>query len=159
VEGAHRGRGLGHKFLKHIERTRLFVHLLDGTKLLEDLTEDENGAEKAIEQLIERYQQIREELRLFNEDLMHKPEIVVLNKGDLFESDPAFTERARKALRMRINSIRGTHPVADEPLLISSATGAGIPELLNVVTGELRHQTQALREKESFLPDSDVMRT
>src|SRR6185295_19212155 len=85
IPGAHRGLGLGHKFLKHIERTGLFVHLLDGTQLLEDVTRPEYDEEgnvlqkkdvhkKPVENLLDRYRAIREELGLFNEKLLHKPE-------------------------------------------------------------------------------------
>ncbi|MGZ3687564.1 MAG: GTPase ObgE, partial [Bdellovibrionota bacterium] len=139
IEGAHRGAGLGHKFLKHIERTALFVHLLDGTKLLEDATAaGDDSFDRAIEALVERYQVIRNELGLFNEGLLHKPEIVVLNKLDVLESDPALVERARTALRQRLNSIRGVAPVGKEPYVVSAVSGTGINELVYAVWDQVK---------------------
>jgi GTP-binding protein len=160
IEGAHRGAGLGHKFLKHIERTAFFVHLLDGTQFLEDATAlGEDSFDKAVERLIERYSVIRKELGLFNESLLHKPEIVVLNKLDVLESDPDLVSRARTALRQRIASIRGTHPAPKEPYVISAVTGTGIQELLY----ELHKQIQELRPRggdgKITLPDDEGMRT
>ncbi len=142
IEGAHRGLGLGHKFLKHIERTRVFVHLLDGTKLLEDATRPdvEESFQHAIDELINRYTAIRKELGLFNEALLHKPEIVALNKLDLIEADPELVARARKALRERIASIRGTHPGPEEPFVISGVSGAGIEALLFAVQSVIEEQ-------------------
>lgn len=161
VEGAHRGFGLGHKFLKHIERTGLFVHLLDGTQLLEDATRpDPESFHQAIDRLIERYQIIRKELGLFNEALLHKPEIVVLNKFDLFESDPKLMEQARKALRDRIASVRGTHPLPNEPWIISAVSGKGIEEFVFGVYHELQNQRANLNpeKKSSPLPDDEGFR-
>jgi GTPase len=141
IEGAHRGLGLGHKFLRHIERTRVFVHLLDGTKLLESATRpDTEDFNVAIEEFIRAYMTIRKELGLFNEALLHKPEIIALNKIDVFGADSELIHKTRKALRDRINSIRGTHPIWDEPYLISAVTGAGIPELLTAVYNEITRQ-------------------
>jgi GTP-binding protein len=146
IEGAHAGRGLGHKFLKHIERTRVFVHLLDGTKFLEDATaEGEDSFDRAIEELVRRYAVIRNELGLFNEDLLHKPEIVVLNKLDVLESNADLVERARAALRARIAGIRGAHPEPLEPYVISAATGAGVETLLYAIHAPIR----AARNSES----------
>lgn len=67
VEGAHEGIGLGHQFLRHVERTRLLIHLLDGY-----------SADPLAE-----FEQINRELRLFNPKLAEKPQILVLNKRDL----------------------------------------------------------------------------
>jgi GTP-binding protein len=172
VEGAHRGIGLGHKFLKHIERTQLFVHLLDGTQLLEDATRPESsetGNEnelpsslaQAIDHLISRYEVIRNELGLFNEKLLHKPELVVLNKLDLFESDPKLIEQARKALHQRIATIRGTHPLPEEPLIVSAVSGTGLEELKFTIHRELKaHSSTSARAKKGIpLPDDEDIRT
>jgi GTP-binding protein len=170
VEGAHRGLGLGHKFLRHIERTRLFVHLMDGTRFLEEATRPESfdpeakvasSFDEAIDNLIKSYQAIRTELGLFSENLLHKPEIIAINKLDLLESDRELVERAQKALRERIASIRGTHPAPGEPFAISAVTGAGLPTLVNAVRAELRDQRN--RERDGGrnlvrLPDDENLR-
>ncbi len=70
IEGAHRGRGLGIRFLKHIERTRVLVYVLDTTELQKEMA----GA--TIEQL-------KRELAAYNPDLVERPSLVVLNKIDL----------------------------------------------------------------------------
>lgn len=67
IEGAHAGAGLGHQFLRHVERTRLLLHLLDG----------------AADDPLRHFEQINQELRLFNPALASRPQIVVLNKLDL----------------------------------------------------------------------------
>ena len=67
VEGAHEGVGLGDEFLRHVERTRLLIHVVDGS------TDDPVGARARIDR----------ELRLFNEDLGKRPQIIALNKVDL----------------------------------------------------------------------------
>jgi GTP-binding protein len=67
IEGAHQGEGLGHEFLKHIQRTRVLIHLLDGSS----------------QEPILDFAQINTELALFDPDLGAKPQIVVLNKMDL----------------------------------------------------------------------------
>jgi len=67
IEGAHLGVGLGHSFLRHVQRTRLIVHILDG----------------AADDPIADYNQTRTELALYDEKLAERPEIVVVNKLDL----------------------------------------------------------------------------
>jgi GTP-binding protein len=83
IEGAHAGAGLGHQFLRHVERSRLLVHLLDGA-LPGPLTD---------------FDQINQELALFSQKLAEKPQIVVLNKIDLPQAQahwPAVQARARE---------------------------------------------------------------
>ena len=158
IEGAHRGLGLGHKFLKHIERTRIFLHLLDGTQLLEDMTNSDDREKcltLAIDNLVQRYKAIRNELGLFNEKLLHKPEIVVINKVDLLESDAELIDKARKSLRDQINSIRGTHPFPNEPFIISGVSGSGIEKLLFSIQEEIKAQKEASRTPSEKLPLPD----
>ncbi len=162
IEGAHRGAGLGHKFLRHIERTGLFVHLLDGTQVLEDATaigdDGKSSFDLAIEKLIDRYVVIRKELGLFNEALLHKPEIVVLNKLDVLESDPSLVERARIALRQRIAGLRGTHPAPQEPFVISAVTGSGLEKLLFEIKSQLEIYRPRGDASEVRLPDHQEIR-
>lgn len=80
IEGAHRGEGLGHDFLRHIQRTRVLIHLLDGT------------AEDPFLDLA----QINSELALFDPTLSKKPQIVVLNKMDLPEVRAKWPDLERK---------------------------------------------------------------
>ena len=71
IEGAHDGKGLGIKFLKHIEKTKILLHCVDGTR--DDVVED--------------YKTIREELKEFNPDLLKKDEIILLTKSDLLKEE------------------------------------------------------------------------
>jgi len=71
IEGAHAGTGLGIKFLKHIERCKTLLHLIDITE----------------KDLIKSYKQVREELKKYSKDLLDKEELVVFNKIDLIEKD------------------------------------------------------------------------
>jgi GTP-binding protein len=167
IEGAHAGMGLGHKFLKHIERTSVFVHLLDGTKLLEDVTKPGTESfENALTELVRRYEVIRTELGLFNEALLHKPEILALNKADLLDSDPELIAAAKEALRKRIHSIRGTHPEPGEPLILSAVSGKGLPDLLKAIYPKIQaSRTQSTLATRSgsdrpdvILPDDERIR-
>lgn len=111
IEGAHQGVGLGDQFLRHIERTRVLVHLVDVSGYSgRDPWED--------------YQRINEELRLFNPGLTRKIQFVVANKIDLPESRPIL-EEFRK---------RFTQNFPDRELIaISAVTGAGVNELLDKI--------------------------
>lgn len=164
IEGAHRGLGLGHKFLRHIERTRVFVHILDGTKILEDATRPEvdDSLSLAIDRMIERYKVIRDELGLFNPALLHKPELVVVNKVDLLEADPDLVERARVTLRQRIASIRGTHPEPGEPFMISAVSGTGTEKLVITIRDVIdAHQVRTgdAKSRQVLLPDDEGLRS
>jgi GTP-binding protein len=70
IEGASQGAGLGTQFLRHIERTKVLVHVLDGS----------HG-----DSIQHDYDLIREELGMFNKDLLNRPEIIVVNKQDLLD--------------------------------------------------------------------------
>jgi GTP-binding protein len=110
IEGAHLGVGLGHDFLRHAERARMFVHLLDGTRA------DPVGDMDVI----------NGELAQFREDLAAKPQIVAVNKIDL-ANVASRTGELRELL----------DPRQIEPFCISAATGEGIGPLLERVAQEL----------------------
>ncbi len=113
IEGAHSGAGLGDKFLRHIERCRVLIHLLNG------LSPDPIGDWEAINQ----------ELELFNPHLADKPQVVAFNKIDL----PEVRERW-PAVRRELQE-RGI-----EPLAISAITGEGVQTLLYRVVELLDRQ-------------------
>jgi GTP-binding protein len=106
IEGAHRGAGLGHEFLRHIERTKILVHILDIMPL--------DGSDPA-----ESYRVIRNELKQYSEKLAEKQEIIVANKIDL---DP--DGKAVESLREKLNKL---------VLPISAVTGSGIKELIELL--------------------------
>ncbi len=110
IRGAHEGRGLGDEFLKHIERTRMLVHLVDAAPL--------EGPDP-----VEAYHAIREELRLYSKELARRPEIVAANKMDLLDAEQGY-ERLRSAL--------------DVPVMpISAVTGRGIRQLVGRILSVL----------------------
>lgn len=103
IEGAHQGAGLGIRFLRHIERTRILVHLVDAAAI------DVNNPLKA-------YHAINREIRLYSRDLSKRPQVVVLNKIDLPEAQEAARAFAAAAGDLDI-------------LLISAITGKGTSAL------------------------------
>ena len=105
IEGAHEGAGLGHDFLRHIERTRILVHLLD------ILPEDNSDP-------VENYHKIHAELALHSKVLGEKPEMVVLNKADL-DPEGIFCEDIRNRLPESVKQI----------FIVSAVTGRGLDEL------------------------------
>jgi GTP-binding protein len=120
IEGAHAGVGLGHDFLRHVERTRLLIHVVDAA-----------GTEGRAP--LDDFAQINEELRLYQPQLAERPQIVALNKLDLPEGRDNY-ERLRKAL-----------PVAKENIFgISAATVEGIQPLLRRVAEMLREMPNPL---------------
>lgn len=149
IEGAHRGAGLGHKFLKHIEKTQLFAHVLDGTAVLEDATvpgmSASESVQRAVNQAVERVEILRNELGLFNPELLDKPEVLIVNKIDLLESEPSLLSSLEAALTRN----------GQKPWFISSATGKGIPELTQKIYLKLKElRTASLGPKNILLPDS-----
>ena len=109
IEGAADGAGLGHDFLKHIERTRVIVHLIDLMPL------DESDP-------VHNHEVIRRELHAFSPELAGKPEVVVLNKIDLVDPDEreAVVRRTAHAIGLGV----------DELVVASGATGENLREVL-----------------------------
>ncbi|WP_339730911.1 GTPase ObgE [uncultured Gimesia sp.] len=111
IEGAHAGVGLGHEFLRHVERTRVLVHLVEPSPM--DQTDP-----------IQNYRQIREEMRLYDPTLMERPEILVVTKSELPDAEP-IAELLEEELG---------HPV----MQISSATGNNLEKLVRMIINELQ---------------------
>ena len=111
IEGAHRGQGLGHQFLRHLERTKVLVHLVDvsgatGRHPVEDLDT------------------VRKELELFQPTLAAKPQIVAANKMDAADpsNDDDITALERRASALGLPFLR-----------VSGVSGRGVPELLEAM--------------------------
>jgi len=111
IEGAHAGKGLGHDFLRHIERTRLLFHMVDVFGV------DGHSATEAI-------RLINEELRLYSPKLMKKPMVIVANKMDLTDSAKALSALKRSFRKMKV-------------FPISAATGEGMNALLAYAAKEV----------------------
>ncbi len=111
IEGAHGGAGLGHDFLKHIERTTLLVHILDIMPT--------DGSDPG-----ENYKAIRHELENYSKALAQKQEIIVANKTDL-DPDGETVEELREKLNTEVHAI-------------SAVTGSGIKELTELLWHEVK---------------------
>lgn len=103
IEGASAGKGLGDKFLRHIERTQMLVHLIDITSM----------------NPVKDYRDIRFELHAWNKELSNKKEIVVLNKAD------SLLEKARNNFAAKLSK-----EIKKPVLIISAVSGLGLKELL-----------------------------
>jgi len=107
IEGAHEGAGLGDRFLGHVERCAVLLHLVDG------------AAGRRAADVVRAWRTVRGELAAYDAGLAGKPELLALNKAD------AMTPRQIAARRAALEEAAG-RPV----MLISGATGAGVPDLL-----------------------------
>jgi GTP-binding protein len=107
IEGASEGKGLGFQFLKHIERTRVLLHLVDPEGF------DDLSAEKSVKV-------IEKELKNFNKKLYEKPRIIVVNKKDLPSAQKAYDTLVKKFKKHKV-------------MLMSAATGEGIKQVLDEV--------------------------
>jgi GTP-binding protein len=128
IEGAHEGAGLGDKFLGHIERCRVLLHLVDGTS---------EHAGKA-------YRIVREELEAYGHGLSDKPEIVALSKADALDEDTLKQQLAR----LKRAAKRTPH-------VVSSASGRGVPEVLRAlvaVIDEAKAQDEPAGKAEEWQP-------
>lgn len=119
IEGAHEGVGLGLQFLRHVERSGVLLHLIDGTA----------------ENVAEHYHTIRNELASYSETLAEKPEIVALNKCDALEKDEVKAKRAE----LQEAGVHNCH-------VISAVTGEGIEALLRQMLRVIDRHRAKLRE-------------
>jgi GTPase len=113
IEGAHTGAGLGDRFLRHIERTKLLLHLVDVSSV--------SGREA-----VSDYETVNRELSSYNPDLSARPQFVVATKIDALDEPERLESLKQRALD------------EEKPFFaISSATGAGIRELVNAISAKL----------------------
>jgi GTPase len=125
IEGAHRGLGLGHRFLRHLERTKVLVHVVDvsgasGRNPVEDLDT------------------VRRELELFRPEFAGRPQLVAANKMDAVDDESRVTALARRAKALRLPFYR-----------ISAVTGDGLQELTEAMWRHLAGSRSTLPEGES----------
>lgn len=131
IEGASDGAGLGHQFLRHVERTRVLVHLLDAGAWL---TEGRN--------LVEDYRSIRRELNRYRPELSERREILILNKVDLIHDASA---------RAELNNVLGENGL--HPALLSGATGEGIETLLRTMLQSVEEAVELEKVAETRVLD------
>lgn len=122
IPGAHTGKGLGIKFLKHVERTRLLVHLIDPLQL------DENG--NALD-AVDSWQILTDELRFFSPELAARPQLIVLTKGDTVTDKKLIAEKTAEF------KSRGLACCS-----ISAVTGEGIDALVQCMADALNAAPQ-----------------
>jgi GTPase len=125
IEGASEGAGLGHRFLGHVERCAVILHLVDGTA----------------EDVVGHWRTIRRELEAYGHGLTDKPEIIGLNKADAVPPE----ELAKKRQKLKRASKR-------DVLVLSGATGKGVPETLSALLGVIkatREQQAAAQAEEA----------
>ena len=106
IEGAHLGRGLGYHFLRHSERTKMFIHVIDGNS----------------QSPVDGLQKVNEELRLYNPALLEKPQVVAVNKIDLAEVQSWLPQ-----LEVELSALN--LPI----FFISALTGQGVSQLMSKV--------------------------
>jgi GTP-binding protein len=134
IAGAHEGAGLGDRFLKHIERTKLLLHLVDVSSLSEVEPE-------------QNYEVINRELAAYNPKLAERPQIVAATKIDALDEP-------ERLIRLR------TRAEADgrQVFAISSVTGAGVPELVAAIARELDRVTEPVIDKSWEWSDAAVVK-
>ncbi len=129
IEGAHLGKGLGHEFLKHLERTQLIVYLIDAAQMLEG------------EDLFEQWQKLLFELKSYSSLLASKKYIVVINKSDLFIDE-------QPDLMAQIQKFDAVQPGT---MLISAATGDGLSEI-KIKMFQILQESRAMAAAEQAEP-------
>jgi GTP-binding protein len=128
IEGAHQGHGLGHEFLRHVERTELLVHLVEAVP--------GDGSDP-----VENYRMIRGELEQYSPALAERPELLVVTKMDLTGAVEARDRIARELGR--------------DVLAISGVTGKGIPTLIHAIQEQLRQRLELESAPKLALLDVD----
>lgn len=127
IEGASGGKGLGHKFLKHIERTKILAHMIDINE--PDITHS--------------YKTIRQELKKYSKILSIKPEIIVINKIDTISQDELSTKLKEISNQLPKETI----------IPISGVTGQGIDEFLKTISKELSRHNKSEESQNTKNPD------
>lgn len=137
IEGAHEGRGLGHEFLRHIERTALIVHIVD-------LTGDWEGRDP-----LNDYDIINRELELYPSDLGERPRIVVANKIDIAGTEEVCRLLAERVRQDSIAAAGGNEfaasPIDPKLYCISALTSEGVDALKAAIAAKVHELREAAR--------------
>lgn len=147
IEGAHEGKGLGHEFLRHVERTAIIVHVVDITGGFE-------GRDP-----VEDYHIINRELELYSDEFASRPRIVVANKVDMpgFEDN---LERLREAVKADSLAAVGGNEFVESPIdpklyLTSAVTGKGLDALAAAIGSRVHEIREAARVASEAEPHYD----
>lgn len=124
IEGAHEGTGLGDKFLKHVERCRAFLHIIDGLQ----------------DDVAKAYKTIREELRLYKKDLVEKPEVIALNKVDSLDA---------KEVSKKIKELEKAS--GKKVFAISAFAHTGLDEISNELVKYVQHKSRKVEEEQVLI--------
>ncbi len=151
IEGAADGAGLGHKFLRHIERTRVFIHVLDAAS-----TEGRNP--------VEDFYTINDELKKYNSDLENKPQIIAANKIDSINAEKEAIdiddngELIYEDSKDIITSLKEEfEPKGIKVFPISAVTGEGLSEMLYYVSDILKNmEEEPLVFESEFFPEYEL---
>ena len=120
IEGAHEGAGIGDRFLGHVERTAVLLHLIDAT----------------LGDVADAYAIVRGEVEAYGAALEDKPEIVALSKADAVPKDEL--KKKARALKKVANA---------EPLIVSAATGDGVPQVLRALAADIKSVRAAQKQE------------
>jgi GTPase len=120
IEGAHEGAGIGDRFLGHVERTAVLLHLIDAT----------------LPDVAEAYAVVRGEVEAYGAGLEDKPEVVALSKADAVPKDEL--KKNARALKKKART---------EPLIVSAATGEGVPQVLRALAAEIKSVRAATKQE------------
>ena len=131
IEGAHEGIGLGHDFLRHIERCKVLIHLVDAS---------EENPKKV-------FQNINTELELFSNEIKNKPQIIVFNKIDLDEVQV-----------LQDDIVENMKSITNEIYFISAISGEGISEMMDkvIMTFEDFKLTQSYEVDNTSISDENI---
>ena len=135
IEGAAEGVGLGHDFLRHVERTKVLIHIVDISGL-----EGRNA--------LEDFDAINDELKLYNEKLSTRPQVVVANKIDILEDESVY-EEFKNTLEYRGYKV----------FKMSAATREGIDDVIAYVSQVLKdaEEIELVSEEELYVPELDAI--
>lgn len=136
IEGASEGIGLGHEFLRHVERTKLLIHVVDAAS--------SEGRDP-----IEDIYKINEELKQFNPEIAKRPQVIAANKIDLiYEGDEDPVEKIRKEFE----------PQGYKVFAMSGATGKGLQDVLNYVRTELKKiDIPTIIFEQEYFPEEEML--